>query len=300
MQKLNKNTLSPVCLFVYNRFFETKKTINALKKNYLSISSDLFIFSDGGKDIKDKESVNKVRKFLKSVSGFKSITIKHSETNKGLAHSIIEGVSKVISNYGKVIVVEDDLITSNNFLTFMNQSLDFYKENYKIHSISGYTPNLTCLKNTSKDYYLSYRASSWGWATWQKNWEKVDWKVEKYQSYRNNPMMQLKFMRGGSDLPNDLKAQINGKIDSWAIRWCFDQFIKNQLTIYPTVTKVLNIGIGEKATHTKNKIKLNTHIDNGTKLKFNFDNNLEIDRRITREFKRSFSFFSRLKNKFFK
>ncbi|MFW5982891.1 MAG: glycosyltransferase [bacterium] len=290
--------LAPICLFTYNRLNETKQSVEALQNNYLALESDLFIFSDGAKDAAEAEKVNRVKQYLKTITGFKSITIYKSPKNKGLASSIISGVTQVIEQYGKVIVLEDDLITSPNFLDFMNQALDFYADNQYIHSISGYTLDLSSLKKHDKDYYLGYRASSWGWGTWKENWENVDWEVKNYDNFRKNPFKQIEFMRGGSDMPRMLKSQMKGRVDSWAIRWCFDQFQKKQFAVFPSKSKVMNIGMGENATHTKKAERLKTRLDDGGKRYFNFDKTPRINKKITKDFRKKFSFWARFKSKY--
>lgn len=293
------NTLAPICIFVYNRSWHTKQTIDALKSNYLSPESDLFVFSDGPKDFLKPNKVDEVRKYLKTISGFKSITIYESPRNIGLANSIITGVSKIINQYSKVIVVEDDLITSPNYLDFMNQALDFYKNHQNIISISGYSLDLPSLKSYERDYYLGYRASSWGWGTWKEKWENVDWEVKEYSKFRRNLITQFQFMRGGSDMPRMLKSQMNGHIDSWAIRWCFDQFKKNQLTVFPAKSKILSIGFGNDATHTKKTKRFNTILDDGSQRIFSFDEKTSLNSLLVREFRNKFSLYSRLKEKIF-
>jgi len=194
--------------------------------------------------------------------------------------------------------LEDDLITSPNFLDFMNQALDFYENNPEIHSVSGYTLDLPSLKKYLKDYYLGYRASSWGWGTWKEKWEEIDWEVKEYNKFKRNPLKQIQFTRGGSDMPRMLKNQMKGRIDSWAIRWCFDQFLKEQYTVFPTVSKLYNIGIGKNATHTKKTIRFNTSIDDGVKRNFNFDHQPKINKKIVKDFRKKFSILSRLHDKF--
>ncbi len=161
--------LAPIVLFVYNRPDLTKETLSALKKNTLASESELFIFSDGSKSEKDFDKVNEVRKLIKNINGFKSVRVFENKENKGLANSIIFGVTKIINKYGKIIVLEDDLITSKYFLKFMNEGLNFYKNNKKIGSITGYNKpsHFMKFKNYDKDLYLSSRFSSWGWATWK-------------------------------------------------------------------------------------------------------------------------------------
>jgi hypothetical protein len=291
--------LVPICLFVYNRLSETQKTVEALKSNYLAPESDLFIFADGAKDKNDREKVDKVRQYLKSINGFKQITIFESSQNKGLANSIISGVTQIIKKYGSVIVVEDDLITAPNFLDFMNQALFFYKDNMTIHSIGGYTFNLPCLKNCRADYYVGYRVCSWGWATWKDRWDAVDWDIKTYSSFKYNIPQIVKFNRGGSDMFCMLRKQIKGKIDSWAIRWAFDLFQKDMLAIYPVVSKVINKGFGVDATHTHKTLnRFEAVLDDGKRRNFIFSDTVNVDKLIIKEFRFKFSVINRVKDRF--
>lgn len=290
--------LAPICLFTYNRLEETKQTIAALKKNNLAAESELFIFSDAGKNKNAQEKVLKVRAYLKTISGFKKIEIVEAPENKGLANSIITGVTQVVNTYGKVIVLEDDLITTPNFLDFMNKALFFYKQNEKIYSISGYSMDLPSLKNYSKDYYLGYRASSWGWATWKEKWQDVDWDVKDYNTFKSSFLMKKKFNRGGSDLSRMLKNQMNGKIDSWAIRWCYHQFKKDMFTVFAAKSKVSSIGFGADATHTKDTKRFDTLLDNENQREFIFSNDIVLDKKLVKDFKHKFSIILRLKDRF--
>ena len=132
--------LAPIVLFVYNRPWHTAQTLEALKKNYLALNSDLFIFSDGPKNEQAKEKVFEVRKLLKTVTGFKKITIIEKETNIGLANSVINGVTEIINEYRKIIVIEDDIITAPYFLKYMNNALDLYETENKFMQIPVYVP----------------------------------------------------------------------------------------------------------------------------------------------------------------
>ncbi len=139
--------LSPIVLFTYKRLGTLKKTIAALSVNSLAASSDLIVYSDGSKSSNDDVIIAEIRGYLKTITGFKTITIHESPTNKGLANSIIGGVTDVIEQYGKVIVLEDDLIVSQNFLAFMNEALDFYEQNNEVFSVSGYGLKVALPKN---------------------------------------------------------------------------------------------------------------------------------------------------------
>ena len=243
---------APVLLFTYKRLDTLKKTIAALLQNELAAESDLIIFSDQAKSQDDIETVKTVRAYLRTISGFKKIVINEASKNKGLANSIIQGVTDTINTYGKVIVVEDDILTTPNFLTFMNDSLSKYELEKKVFSIAGYSFNLGPANATNYPYdaYFIPRGWPWGWATWKDRWTGIDWQMKDYPSFSKNFIQRRKFSRGGSDLNLMLKRQMNGKLDSWAIRWFYHQFKVGGLTLYPILSKVYNDGFDEHATHT--------------------------------------------------
>ena len=294
----NLNKLAPICLFTFNRLEETIKTVTALQNNFLSDKSDLYIFSDGFMNETESLKVQEVRNYLKTINGFKSVTIFESESKKGLAKSIIEGVSKMFEKNDSIIVLEDDLISSPNFLNFMNQGLAFYEKNEAIMSISGYTLDLKSLKNINKDYYIGFRASSWGWATWKKEWINIDWEVKKHSVIKYNLSKRYQFMRGGSDLPKMLRNQQSGKINSWAIRWCFHQFLLNKYTVFASSSKIMSIGYGINATHTKKTKRFHTELDSSNKIDFKFDKEIQLNDNLIKEFRQKFSVLNRIIDKF--
>lgn len=265
--------------------------------NDLTGDSDLFIFSDGPKDGMSGSEIDEVRKYLKTIEGFKSVTIYCSETNKGLASSVISGVTKIMNEFERVIVLEDDLITSPNFLCFMNEALDFYEHDASIFSISGYTMDLPSLKGRESDYYIGLRASSWGWGTWIRSWQDIDWEIQDYKTFKRSFLEKTKFNKGGSDLTRMLEKQMSGKIDSWAVRWCYNQYRRNQFTIFPSISKVESIGIGENATHTKTTRRFDTKLDNSNKKHFEFDAPAKMSVQLIKEFKSKFSVYNRLIDK---
>jgi hypothetical protein len=282
--------LAPVVIFVYRRPEHTKKTIESLSKNYLAKETEVFIYSDGPKDEKSEKEVKLVREYIDLLPEkrfFKSIKIIKSETNKGLANSIISGVSEIIEKYGKVIVLEDDLVSSKDFLQFMNAALEYYKDNSKIWSISGYNLPIKIPKDYEYDVYLSYRASSWGWATWKNRWEKVDWEVSDYDDFKKNKLLRNKLNRGGRDLSFMLDLQMQGKIDSWAIRWCFAQSKLDMLTVYPVISRIRNIGLDGTGTHSgfNQRYDVDINIDTDTETKKYKFVDLYLDKRILRRFR---------------
>lgn len=291
------NKYAPIVLFTYNRLEELKRTCNYLQKNNLASQSDLYIFSDGPKNDADIKKTQKIRKYLETIDGFKKITITKHIHNKGLANTIIDGVSEVIHHYGKVIVLEDDLITSPNFLDFMNQALSFYENESEILSVSGYTLNLPSLPG-DKDFYFGYRASSWGWGCWKDRWEKVDWEVSDFEDFIENRSLRKKFNRGGSDMSKMLQSQQEGRNDSWAIRFCYHQYKHDLKTVFPTTSKVQSIGFSKEATHTVGIKRFNTPLDNGNQREFNFEKFQNMNEQLVKEFQNKFSIKTRAFDRF--
>ncbi len=240
----------PILLFTYIRFDTLKKTIAALKMNMLAKDSDLYIFSDGPKRGTDAQKVKEIRAFLRSITGFKSVSISESPTNKGLANSIISGVSEVMTFSDTVIVLEDDLITTPNFLTYMNSSLNEYQSKRKVFSISGFSFDFGIESKSQEETYFLYRSWSWGWATWKDRWIDIDWEVSDYNTFKKSKTLRKEMKRGGSDVYGMLKRQMEGSLDSWDIRWFYHQFKVNGITLFPLYSKVYNDGFDADATHT--------------------------------------------------
>ena len=248
---MNKE-FAPVLVFAYRRSEHLKNTLAALNKSLISKETDIFIFCDHWKNDNDKNEVIKAWSVVDEFNNnnnFKNVVIRKSQENKGLAKSIIAGVSEVIDKYRKVIVVEDDLITSPYFLSYMNEALDFYKDNKKIWSVSGYTFFMRELKKTQHDVYFAGRCCSWGWATWNDRWEKTDWSMSGYDNFINNKREIKKFSEWGEDLPFLMKLQKEKKIDSWAIRWCYSSFTNGAVSVYPCKSLVSNQGLDGSGTH---------------------------------------------------
>jgi hypothetical protein len=285
--------VAPVVLFCYKRLDCLKLTLDSLKASPLAIQTHLIIFSDGPKSENDIRPVNNVREYLNDIDGFRVITKYFSDTNKGLANSVISGVSQVLDKYDRVIVLEDDLITSKNFLSFMNQALDHYQFNNRVFSIAGYTSDIK--HGDPSKIYFTQRASSWGWATWRNRWDFIDWQVSDYLEFKNNIQSRRAFNRMGSDLSKMLDKQMSGKINSWAVRWCYHQFKYDLYTVFPQVSKVKNIGFANEGTHTNDRFnRFDTSLDNTGIISFDFPDDVHIDKTIFKQFYSKYSILTRI------
>lgn len=289
--------LVPIVLFTYKRLDTLQQTVRALAANQLAAQSDLIIYSDGAKKYEDELIIEDIRTYLKTITGFKTVTIYESGINQGLATSIIQGVSAVMVQYHKAIVLEDDLISSTNFLEYMNQALDFYQDNPQILSISGYSPIIKGLEQN--DVYFTQRASSWGWACWEDRWNKIDWQAKSYNEFQTDALAKKKFNKMGSDMTLMMKRQMNGTINSWAIRFCFHQFQNGLFSVHPSLSKVKNIGFAEKnATNTVQKYnRFQSEFDVTNNVVFNFKDEVKLNEEIVQQFIRDNSIKMRILNK---
>jgi GT2 family glycosyltransferase len=192
--------LSPIVLFVYNRPWHTQQTIEALEKNELASQSNLIIYSDEAKTKNEQENVDKVRLYISQINKFQKVTIIKREKNWGLANNIIDGITEVVNQHGKIIVLEDDLVTSSHFLKYMNEALDFYKDEEQVMSVSGFSYLKKIPKNYNKDVFIFYRPCSWGWAIWKNEWKLIDFNITQSHEIFSNISLQNNFNRGGNDL----------------------------------------------------------------------------------------------------
>ena len=239
---------APIALFVYNRPEHTRRTIKFLQQNLLADESRLFIFSDAAKDSSQQVFVNEVRDIIKQVDGFKSVELIERETNLGLAESIIDGVSMLVSEYGKVIVFEDDLISSAYTLQYFNDALIRYQNEEKVMHIGAYMYPLKA--ENLPETFLYRAATSWGWATWDRAWKDFEPDINKIID-RFDRKKRLEFSFDGT--MNFWKQIIefkSGRNNSWAIRWYASIFLKGGLTLNHSKSLINNIGHDGSGIHS--------------------------------------------------
>ncbi len=245
------NNLAPIILFTYNRPSHTEQTLNALMNNGLANKSVLYIFCDGPKqNATDEqiEKINNVRKVIRKKQWCKEIHIIEAERNKGLANSIIGGVSDVIEKYGKVIILEDDIITSPGFLKYMNDTLHFYENDLRIMHISAYMyPHKEQLPDT---FFFNVPYPGGGWGTWQRAWKFYNNDASGLYNYFDERNLWYKFNKfGGKYLQKQLKANSEGILKTWFIRWHATLIMMNGFTLYPGHSLTNNIGFDQEGTN---------------------------------------------------
>lgn len=244
---MGDTALAPITLFTYNRLWHTWQTIEALQRNELALESDLFVFSDGPRSESDRKQVAEVRKYLKSIKGFRQVTVIERDHNLGLAESIITGVTEIVTRYGRVITLEDDMLTSPFFLRYMNDALEFYKDEERVISIHGY---LYPLGASLPETFFLRGADCWGWATWKRGWDRFEPDGRKLLKELQERNLQKRFdLNGAHPYTRMLRWQARGVLDSWAIRWHASAFLAEKLTLYSGRSLIANIGLDASGAH---------------------------------------------------
>lgn len=238
---------APITLFTYSRPEHTRRTVEALLKNPLAGESDLIVYSDAPRTSEKQAAVTEVRAYLATISGFRSITIMHRPQNYGLAKSIIEGVTEILQQSDHVIVLEDDIVTSPHFLTYMNEALERYAQDERVASIHAYV--YPCAQPLPEAFFLP-GADCWGWATWRRSWAHFNPDGQYLlDELKRRELISTFDFNGAYPFSEMLERQIKGLNDSWAVRWHASAFLAGKLTLYPGRSLVHNIGNDNSGTH---------------------------------------------------
>lgn len=242
--------MSPICLFVYKRYETTKLMLESLLACPECKDSELYVFMDEARNDDEARDVERVRQLFDNLQGFRKVNLFPARMNKGMANSVIDGVTKVLQEHDDIIVLEDDLVVSPDFLQFMNAALKTYKDRSDIWSISGYTPRLQELEGDGRNgVFVVPRAQCWGWATWSDRWETVDWEVSDFSRLAQSKELRKEFDKGGNDLFRTLEMERRERIESWAVRWAYAAAKQSRWTVNPMQSKVQNIGLKSSESH---------------------------------------------------
>lgn len=238
---------SPIILFVYNRPKHAQNAIDSLLRNELASRSDLFVYSDAPRTETDTSLVDETRRVVRSIKGFRSVTVVERKDNWGLARNVIDGVSTILDKYGEVIVIEDDLVVSPYFLQFMNDALNMYRDEPKVGHIQAH--NFTNDKSLPDTFLIKW-TGSWGWATWKRAWKHFnpDGKILLKELVERNLTYEFDF-NGKYGYTRMLRRQIEGKNNSWAIRWNASLFLKGILSVNAGKSLVQNNGFDGSGTN---------------------------------------------------
>ena len=243
---------APIAVFAFNRPDHLGATLEALAANRLARESSLTVFCDAPRGPADAERCERVRDVARKASGFASARVVEREANHGCAASVIRGTTEMFAEHDRLVVIEDDIVSSPVTLTYLNRALDEYGSWPAVFSIAAWAPPQRMLRVPGQYQFNSYfirRFHCWGWASWRDRWALNDWSVPGYAAYRVDPAIRAAHAEAGSDLPSMLDAQMAGRIDSWAIRAEYTRLRVGGLTLYPRVTLVRNSGVDGSGRH---------------------------------------------------
>jgi hypothetical protein len=279
--------IAPIALFAYNRLDHLTRTVEALKNNELAEMSELHIYSDGARKPEDETAVKLVREYLKTISGFKTVEIHSSSANKGLAKSIIEGVTALTESHGMVIVLEDDIVTSRNFLRYMNDALHFYAHEERVFHISGY--NFPIESNSPKETYFMVPATCWGWATWKRAWKHFNRETDTIISKFDRKMIRDFNLGNTNNYFQQLLLNQSGKLNTWAIFWHAAVYLNGGLSLHPVRSLCSNIGHDGSGEHCSENDIFNVILNDQpiTKFETNVVESIEFRKLVERFYIRS-------------
>ena len=283
---------APIVMFVYNRADHFEKTVLALSECTEAKHSELYIFSDSARNSAEESSVAHVRALAHKIENgnlFQKVIISESETNKGLAQSVILGVTEVITQHGRAIVVEDDCVPSPFFLKYMNSCLNYFENNQKIGAVAGYAPPIRFPDNYNNDIFTAYRSCSWGWATWKDRWENVDWELTSINELYHDPCLLNKLNSNGEDRFLRLYRQTKANKNSWSVKFGYHLIRLDMLTIYPRYSYIDNIGCDDTGVHSKAGDDVRVRVDLSKAIENPTIEDIEIDERIQKEMKHFYS-----------
>lgn len=246
-------TNAPVVLFVYNRADHFAQTFEALSRCPEAAETELFIFADGPKNEAGREKVEACRTAVRKATAdcvFKNVHVTESPENRGLAASVIAGVSEVLAQYGRVIVLEDDSVASPYFLRFMNGALTAFETDRRVGAVAGYTPSLSFPASYTADIFTCWRSCSCAWATWQDRWENVDWTPGAINAFYKEPSLIRRLNADGADRFLRFYRQTKGDAGSWSVRFGAHLVKNGMLTVYPRYSLIRNIGCDETGVHS--------------------------------------------------
>jgi hypothetical protein len=265
--------LAPIAFFCFNRADKTKLVLDALAKNDLAQDSEIYIFCDGPRNIKDLKQIAEVHSVVEALEGFKAKHIIKRPINHGAQFSIIYGINQVFEQHDSIIVVEDDIITSKSFLKFTNEALEFYRNEPDVWCVSGFNYPKNIIKYpktfTEDVFFVRGKNSSWGWGGWRDRWQKIDFEISDYENFVKNKKLIKAFNRAGSNMADMLRMQKQGRINAWDIQMSYAMFKNNGYTVHSLRPLTKNIGFDATGSHTVSDLDITSfEFENFSDFKF--------------------------------
>lgn len=238
---------APIVLFAFNRPLHTRQLLESVVQSSIAKDTDLIAYIDSPINAGDFIPNQEVEKVIKNFSGFKSVLVIRRETNFGLSKNIISGITDVLNTWKKVIVLEDDLLVSPNFLEYMNDALNYYENDKNVWHISGYTENFSSLDFDKSFFWRVMHC--WGWATWSDRWQFFEKNTNSLLAKFSPSMINELNLNGAINFWDQVILNKMNKIDTWAIYWYATIFLNKGLCLNPYISYVRNTGFDGSGTN---------------------------------------------------
>jgi len=294
------NNLAPIGLSTYSRLGHLKQTVEALQENELASESKLYIFSDAPK-LGDEDKVKAVRAYLKTINGFQEIHIYEREENNRVANNR-GGMRMLLEKFGKMIFLEEDVVTSPNFLSFMNKALNFYMYDHRVFAVNGYTLPITIPDDYNLDVIAMPRMFAWGFGIWLDRFEKIEMNItpKMYNGIIRCPQKKTAYIKGGGNILAQLKLIADGEIEALDVRIDYSMFVEGEkFVIAPKQSLVRNIGADGSGEHWKIKTNKFDVGLNSASISTVFSHNISFDNRILSQVKKRLPYTWKHHVKFF-
>ena len=274
--------MAPVLIVTYDRLEHLKKAIASLRSNIYAEQTDLFIASDYQRTDAEANKVAAVRSYLKGIDGFKSVTVFAREKNLGVVDNSNLALQVIFDKFDRFIIMNDDLVTAPGFLKFTNEAFERYGDNERVFSITGYCPPIHIPSTYRYDAFFLGRMSAWGCGMTKDRYDSVrEITREEFDEFEANKKLSRAFVEaGGEDLLVMLKDVAYGSLEAWDVRCMYTQFMKNQYTVYPAQSLILNIGFDGSGMHCGKSDRFNVALSDKTA--FSFPERVVVDQRIVK------------------
>jgi len=246
---------TPILFLIFNRLDTTKQVFQAIKE---AKPSQLFIAADGPRPNKENETekCEIVRKYvLDNIDWECQVKTLFREQNLGCGQGVSTAITWFFNHVEEGIILEDDCLPHPDFFEYCKELLRLYRYDTRIFLISGYNKQGLWNENVY-DYFFSNFGGIWGWASWARAWKSFDINMNDIDDFiANNNFYNLLGAEIGPIRQNTIYSEIiTQKIDTWDYQWAYTRHKNNGLACVPSKNLIINIGFGEDATHTKDKI----------------------------------------------
>lgn len=262
--------LAPVAVYTYTRHEHLTKTVEALRRNHLAPQTVLYIVSDGPKTPEHAVAVRRLRDYVDNLTGFREVVRVYRETNIGQRRSPPEAEKMILGDHGRIINMDDDNITSPNFLDFMNAGLQHFEDDPSTYSISGYSPPLSA--PASGDFFRFAWNMAWGYGVWKRKHDRFHPLVNRYDEWLRSGLLRRQNRAGGLYVSDSARRDFLGQKYFPDAVLCTQMFESGMYTIVPTVSKVHNTGQdgSGQSSHLVTS-KYDVELDKGEQRAFDFD-----------------------------